>query len=415
MRPVLLFLVFAFFSPSVHAQPPKKILFIGNSFTAANDLRDIVRQFFDISGMPAITEAYAPGGISVGDIAMGTAAHMNNPAVFDLIRKTDWDYLVLQDNQGRFALDSGIFPSVSKVIEGHLKIRDSFHHYHSCGKMLWFSGWGFEDEDTMMINSITTNYRVLNERAKDVIAPIGEAWKKSFIERRPLRLWSPDGAHPDRTGSFLTAAVIFGTITQTDVSKNPFSYTLPPPDADFLKNIAQRTLTDAIVSRKSNLNGVQPIDISWDKKILKGAAGKVLYQWYFENRLLISSADATLKPTKSGSYRLWTQDKSGYWQKSCSIVIEAPVVSNISYLENDEKEWSVFPNPASSFLTISNISNKIHSFEIYSVSGQLQKIIRKETAEISIDLSSLASGVYFIKSLDDDKRTINKIQRLIRL
>lgn len=416
LRLILLIVSTISFYSSTNAQDSTKILFIGNSFTSANNLQDIVKQFFLFDKTPVYTYAYAPGGITVGDVAMGTAAHMNNPLVFQLIRETDWDFLVLQDNQGRFALDSAVFPptSGSKVIEGHLKIRDSLHYYHSCAKMIWFSGWGFKDEDTSMINQITTNYRVLNSIAKDVIAPIGSAWKSSIIKRPSLDLWSGDAVHPDITGSFLTASVIYGVITQKDVTANAFNHTLLPIDASYLKSIAQMTLSDVTIRQKSNLKGVESVNISWDKSksIIQGSSGRVSYQWYFNNSFLSSSKDSILKPAKSGIYRLWTQDSLGYWQKSCNLQVSATSV--IDQNVGQSVSLSIFPNPASNALHIKNIRKDIHFFRIYSLIGDQELLVEKSANEMSIDISQLSTGIHLIACFDKDKHKIGDVQKFFK-
>lgn len=397
-----------------YSQDTTKILFIGNSFTGANDLQAIVKGFFLFDKTPVLTKAYAPGGITVGDVAMGTDAHMYNPVVFDLIKSNDWDFLVLQDNQGRFALDSAVFPSVtkSKVIEGHIKIRDSFHHYHSCGKMIWFSGWGFQDEDTSMINQITTNYEVLNDSAKDVIAPIGYAWKKSIIDRPDINLWSPDGAHPDMTGSFLTAATIYGAITQKDVTLNMFMYAIPPDRATFLKLMAQQTLTNPVVKRKSNLKGIASAKITPDKANLKGESGKKLYRWYYDGKLMLSTTDSVYKPAKSGKYKLWTLDNDGTWQKSCDESVT--IKTAIPEFSGAGQVLHAFPNPASEVLTVKCPLSKVHAFDIYAVSGQHAIRVFRQGEETRIDIRDLPSGMYFIRALDAEQKTVINTTKFVK-
>lgn len=395
-------------------QDTTKVLFIGNSFTGVNDLQAIVHQFFDFDKLPVQTYAYAPGGISVGDVAMGTDAHMNNPLVYDLIRQNDWDFLVLQDNQGRFALDSAVFPSVtkSKVIEGHIKIRDSFHYYHSCGKMIWFSGWGFQDEDTTMINQITTNYRVLNDIAKDVIAPIGPGWRHSFIVDPAIQLWSPDGAHPATSGSFLTAAIIYGTITGRDIATNKFMYVLPPHEAISLKNTAQFTLADLDIKLKSNLGGIQSAPLLWDKTKLKGPKGKIAYQWYQDQKLLSSAKDSFLIPTKSGTYRLWIQDGPGTWQKSCDVSVEVKAgIRNSVYAEH---RLQIFPNPAKDIVSIQNLNTECVRLDIFSIRGEKQMSYAVHGNELNIDIDNLSSGYYFIKCFDRNENMIGQAEKLLK-
>jgi hypothetical protein len=416
---IILLSIVVGFTNLLQAQDTTKILFVGNSFTAANDLQAIVKKFYETDHSPCITMAYAPGGITVGDVSMGTAAHMYNPLVFDLIRNTEWDFMVLQDNQGRFALDSAVFPptTASKVIEGHLKIRDSLHYYHPCAKMVWFSGWGLKglDSGKYWIDSITVNYRVMNDLAKDVIAPIGPAWR-NLVKNNPFisDLWDADGAHPSAKGSYLTAAVIYSTLSNKDVMANPFNYTIPPPEADFLKSVAQKTLSDPFIRQKSNVEGIASANLTWDiaRDKLVGESGKIIYQWYMDNVLLSSSTDSLFSPKKTGRYRLWTKDALGNWQKSCALDIS--ISTGLKNSANDESSLIISPNPTSKFINIKQIGARVKSIEVYSLIGKKELEFNKVGPEMNLDFSSMASGIYLVKCQDENNNLVHKIEKVVK-
>lgn len=69
--------------------------------------------------------------------------------------------------------------------------------------------------------------------------------------------------------------------------------------------------------------------------------------------------------------------------------------NNLAVSEIDQKLMNVFPNPAKSFIKISNV-NKPTDYEIYSVDG---KLIKKGTAnpDSEINISSLVKGIYMLK------------------
>ena len=199
----------------------------------------MVKALADSAGLPVVTGMHAPGGISVGDVAQGTQAHMNNPALFSLIRSRKWDFAVIQDNQGRFVRDSAVFPSTSLVIQGHLNIMDSVKANNSCAKIILFGGWAwkngmppFGNTGTESIQRILVNYRVLNDTMKETIAPIGLAWIKAYNYLPAVNLWDTDDAHPSYAGSFLTASVLFSTI-----------FNLPARDLDFVGTLTDKADT----------------------------------------------------------------------------------------------------------------------------------------------------------------------------
>ncbi|MCX6270345.1 MAG: T9SS type A sorting domain-containing protein [Bacteroidetes bacterium] len=387
------------------AQDTVKVLFIGNSFTYSNDLPQLVNAFITSDNTPVFTDMYAPGGVSVGDTAQGTSAHMNNPAVYQKIRDNDWDYLVLQDNQGRFAHDSAVFPGSSLVIQGHLKIRDSLHFHHPCAKMIWFSGWGLKfgqppnwPTGISMIDSITVNYRVLNDTAKDVIAPIGPAWKKCILNNPLIDLWSSDNAHPSLAGSYLTAAVITSVILQKNPVTLPFSASLATADANYLKTTAGEIYEDTAINRLSNIKGILPVSLSWNDPSLHAEPGKSLYRWYLNDTLLATSADSVFQPTTTGKYRIWTRDSKGYWQKSCAV--EAEVITSAAKTDETGK-MILWPNPASNQVNFryGKVETGIQC-SIINLLGQtvLSKQIDATTLDVELDVSSLEAGIYLLVS-----------------
>ncbi len=206
------------------AQDTTKVLFIGNSFTYYNNMPQLFQDYATAANKPVYFAMHAPGGISVGDISQGTSAHMNNPVVYSLINSMKWDYVVIQDNQGRFILDSAQFPSSSLVIKGHLMLMDSIKANNSCAKVLWFGGWAMKNgyppygnTGPESIKRILCNYRVLNDTAKEIVSPIGEAWIKAITNIPATNLWDSDDTHPSLAGSYLTAAVVFHTIDRKSV------------------------------------------------------------------------------------------------------------------------------------------------------------------------------------------------------
>ena len=73
---------------NLHAQTSKKVLFIGNSYTAANDLGGLVDSLAIADGNEFIYTVHSPGGQTFKN-------HTENPATFDYIRQEKWDYVVL--------------------------------------------------------------------------------------------------------------------------------------------------------------------------------------------------------------------------------------------------------------------------------------------------------------------------------
>jgi hypothetical protein len=74
-----------------------------------------------------------------------------------------------------------------------------------------------------------------------------------------------------------------------------------------------------------------------------------------------------------------------------SIVITA--IGNKTELQN---KLSVYPNPFSERVTISNQSELNLAIEVSDITGKLIKSVQSNESSISMDLNELTTGVYFI-------------------
>jgi hypothetical protein len=110
------------------------------------------------------------------------------------------------------------------------------------------------------------------------------------------------------------------------------------------------------------------------------------------------------------SRKFFKYNTRGIWEESAfkGTPMLRPVFGEINTLstKNIQKFSTVIsPNPASHFISITNYELQITSVEIYDVLGRKQKAEnRKQNEEdiISIDVSHLQSGIYFVKIYKDN-------------
>jgi len=70
---------------------------------------------------------------------------------------------------------------------------------------------------------------------------------------------------------------------------------------------------------------------------------------------------------------------------------------------------SIFPNPTTGQLRITNYELSIKQVELYSIVGNLIQTVNVDTDEIEIDMENLQSGVYFVKVITDKEVITKKI------
>ena len=84
------------------------------------------------------------------------------------------------------------------------------------------------------------------------------------------------------------------------------------------------------------------------------------------------------------------------------------ISSETGIIENEKKiEHRIYPNPATDWLYFDSWHNSY--VEIYSIKGQLIKTITSDETKVEINLQDLSPGTYFIKIVNDNGRTIQKL------
>jgi len=192
----------------------KNILFLGNSYTSANNLKVIVQNLANRVGFSATVQASNPGGQTLNWHAQNSLG---------LIRNGDWDAVVLQDQSQRPSFGSGYVNSY--IIPDTRVLVQAIRETNPCTTPVFYQTWGKRDGDSG--NCRDGNYFCTFDGIQDqltdaynsmaaanppsVVAPAGEAWR-SWSNTREL--FQADGSHPHLLGSYLTACTIFQAVYQ---------------------------------------------------------------------------------------------------------------------------------------------------------------------------------------------------------
>lgn len=190
------------------------ILFIGNSFTIANNMKGIFKDIGKENKNRAITTEQSARG------SASWASHVKDPYTLSLIRsRNNWKAVVLQEQSQFLSYPKYIYNLYSLQ---YLKLLDSVIQNHT-GKITLFQTWGYEYGDYVqgddyykmqqrLISGYNDAYDTITLNRKS-IAPVGQHWMNTFPEMNS-ELYIYDGKHPSKYGSFLAACVIYKNIYQ---------------------------------------------------------------------------------------------------------------------------------------------------------------------------------------------------------
>lgn len=175
---------------------PMAVLFIGNSFTARNNVPGLVAQLAQSRGEQVQHRLISAGGASL-------RMHWNKGDAQKAIQQTRYDYVVLQEQS--------TLP-IKNPLRMHENIRLFDQAIKASGaKTALYLTWARQNAPETQ-KAITSAYMASGEELGAAIVPVGIAWQ-NFIRRHshPV-LHDADKSHPSLAGSYLAACVFFAVL-----------------------------------------------------------------------------------------------------------------------------------------------------------------------------------------------------------
>ncbi len=183
-----------------------RVLFIGNSYTAVNNLPGLLIELSAHEPKPVDAEMVVVGGARLAD-------HWQQGKALAAIQREHWDYVVLQEQS---TLGSG------SIVNGIDQIGDptQFHQYvrlfnteiqKISAKTLLYLTWSRRNAPQNQA-VLTKAYRDIAHELHLTVAPVGLAWQQTWSTYPATPLYQDDGSHPTSIGSYLTACVFYATI-----------------------------------------------------------------------------------------------------------------------------------------------------------------------------------------------------------
>lgn len=186
-------------------QDELRVLFIGNSLTAFNNLPRVVEQLTGQGGPRIRASAITRNDFSLDD-------HWDQGDAVRAINRGGWTIVVLQ--QGPSALPASRVQLRASTKRFDEVIRKS--GARTALYMVWPSEARAHDFD-----AVRESYAVAAADVGGVFIPAGEAWRAAWRREPGTELYASDRFHPTAKGSLLAALVIAQVLTGRDVMPAP--------------------------------------------------------------------------------------------------------------------------------------------------------------------------------------------------
>jgi hypothetical protein len=249
MRDAIVTAAFALIPGALCAQQID-VLFIGNSYTGANDLPNSFRQLALSLGDTVSVASVTPGGYTF-------QGHSVYTATLDAIASQPWDFVVLQEQSQipSFPIEQVeqiSFPFATQLVAAILA-------NDSCTQPVFYMTWGRQNGDAdncdtwPPVCTYEGMQALLRERYLQMAfdndafaAPAGVAWKNLRDQYPMLNLYVGDGSHPSVAGTYVVANTMYATMFRASTVGASFTMGLAADTALIIQGIASTTVLDSL-------------------------------------------------------------------------------------------------------------------------------------------------------------------------
>jgi hypothetical protein len=168
---------------------PSRLLFVGNSFTARNDLPELINQLTSARGVKAEYALLSVGGASL-------RTHWNKGEARTAIERGKFDYVVLQEQS-------------TLPIKNAARMRENVLLFDQAiraagAKTVLYMTWARKHmPDKQKV--ITEAYESIGREIGALVVPVGRVWWRFIADHDAPGLHDKDHSHPTVAGSYLAA------------------------------------------------------------------------------------------------------------------------------------------------------------------------------------------------------------------
>ena len=404
MKRVIFFL---FASSSILQAQTYDVLFLGNSYTYANNLPLMISEIALSFGDTVNYDSNTPGGCTL-------QGHTINSTSLSKISQQSWDFVVIQAQS-----QEPSFPPSQVATQTYPYAQilvDSIAANDSCTEPVFFMTWGRKngDANNASFYPILGTYLGMQWRLRQsylemglthnaTVAPVGMSWKKSIQTNPSFELYLPDESHPNIAGSYLAACTFYCTLfNKSCVGSSYYPSSLSASDAAYLQDLASTTVLDSTATW--NMFDIQNIDafgdITFDFSAETSNADG--YFWDFGDGN--ESTDQNPKYTYSNFGIAYNVFLTVFSNNGCRSLTEE-ITINTTFPEHvaELDGIKVYPNPVQDILNVELIHSKNILF--YSILGELLDYC-KNCSKLQINMSFIAKGLYVLKIGDQQIKIV---------
>lgn len=396
---------------ALHAQSEKRVLFVGNSYTAVNDLPSMVNDVAGSLGERIACQSYTPGGCTF-------MQHCQNQSM-TLIRQGGWDAVILQEQSQYPAfpdaqVQSEVFPYAQQLV-------DSIYAASPCAEPMFYMTWGrkYGDQTNGVIfppigsyegmdSLLALRYRMMADQNDASLCPVGRVWHYLRDNNPEIELYQSDDSHPSIAGTYAAACAFCTMLFGRNPEEIAFDATLEPDVASTIRMAVRAVVFDSLPRWQRPLPQAEIVcaDTAGYMEptfaLSTAHADSAYIDWGDgSDTLLAASAQQFIshRYAHEGEYEirvratrhcLTTGSSLAYTARQEPDVPEGIAAPGITHV-------TVLPNPAKQWVEIA-ANQQIDAVELIDLKGRLLKRYHPKASSACLRLPSLPSGAYLLRA-----------------
>lgn len=397
-----------------NAQQTKNVLFIGNSYTAYNNLPNLVDLVAQSVGDDLVYTAHTPGGNTLMN-------HAQNNQLAQTITTEDWDYVTIQGQSQEPSFPTGQFTTETLPYANQLV--DAIKDNYACTEPVFYMTWGRENGDAGncqfapwlctyegMDDSLRARYEYMAEVNESLVSPVGAVWRELRDNGIPFNLYVSDGSHPSIYGSYAAALSFYTIFFQNDPTLTTYVPAgISASDATTIKNATKSIVYDNLSDWNVGVYSVQAnFTYTLDSNSITFANTSTegeTYEWIFPDNSTSTDENPSYEFPNNGDFDI--QLVATGCGKSDTIT-QTITVDGLG-IEDYGLNFNFYPNPVKSTLIV-YIHEPLteYKLEIFNMKGQRLQTINNTNA---IDVSDLSTGEYILKVSSLKSSSVSKFMK----
>ncbi len=400
------------------AQEERHVLFIGNSYTAVNNLPQMVANIAENMGDHLIYSSNTPGGCTLQQ-------HCNNGSM-TLICQGGWDAVVLQEQSQlpsfpQNQVETEVFPYAKRLV-------DSIYRHNPCAEPMFYMTWGRKNGDSQnahnypvletyegMDSMLCERYTYMANTYDAALCPVGRIWRYLRKNHPEIELYDRDGSHPSTEGTYAAACAFYVMLFRHNPDGITYSADLDPNTASLIRGAVRTIVFNSLPEWKRPLpQALFTIDTMGLNVTLTSYS---LYadslQWDFGDGSQVETGDSICHTyPDSGTYtiRLIASRHCMTDTATSTLHLTHPNGDNNSIVIPDTPAIQLFPNPTHSITTLQLPENQSNAtITLFTIEGHLIWQRNDNTPTVTLDFHRFATGEYLLQIDLPDRSFVYRI------